>query len=115
MKNLLEFLLIHLVNHPEDVVVEETQLDTHIEYTLHVHQEDMGRIIGKQGSVIDAIRKIARVRAMKEGTRISVNVAEATVGTQPTESESYTTASDEVTSDETVSEELTADSIVAGQ
>jgi hypothetical protein len=99
MKNLLEFLLIHLVNHPEDVVVEETQLDTHFEYTLHVNQEDMGRIIGKQGSVIDAIRKIARVRAMKENIRISVNVAEATPAVETVSEE---VATDESAADETV-------------
>lgn len=76
MKNLLEFLLIHLVEFPEDVVVEETEDDRGMLYTLHVNPEDMGRVIGKGGSVIESIRKIAKVRAVKEGIRAYIKLAD---------------------------------------
>jgi len=76
MKNLLVFLLIHLVQHPEDVVIEETVTDRETVYTLHVHPEDMGRVIGKNGSIIQAIRSIAKVRAVKEGIRANIVLAE---------------------------------------
>jgi predicted RNA-binding protein YlqC (UPF0109 family) len=76
MKNLLEFLLIHLCNHPEDVKVEETQTDRETVYTLYVHAEDMGRVIGKNGSIIQAIRSIAKVRAIKEGIRAQIVLAD---------------------------------------
>jgi uncharacterized protein len=76
MKNLLEFLLIHLCNHPEDVSVEESQTDRETVYTLHVHPEDMGRVIGKNGSIIQAIRSIAKVRAVKEGIRAQIVLAD---------------------------------------
>lgn len=76
MKNLLEFLLIHLVNHPEDVLIDEEVTDRETVYTLHVNPEDMGRVIGKNGSIIQAIRSIAKVRAVKEGIRANIVLAE---------------------------------------
>lgn len=74
MKNLLEYLLIHLVNFPEDVVVEEHETERGFEYLLKVNPEDMGRVIGKKGSVIEAIRSIAKVRAVKEGIRVFIKL-----------------------------------------
>lgn len=74
MKNLLEYLLIHLVNFPEDVVVEENETERGFEYQLKVNPEDMGRVIGKKGAVIEAIRSIAKVRAVKEGIRVFIKL-----------------------------------------
>lgn len=76
MKNLLEFLLIHLVNHPEDVRVEESEDDRGFVYTLYVNPEDIGRVIGKGGSIIQAIRSIAKIRAVKEGIHAYIKLAE---------------------------------------
>jgi predicted RNA-binding protein YlqC (UPF0109 family) len=76
MKNLLEFILIHLVDHPEDVRVEESQQERATSYILHVHPDDMGKVIGKNGSVINSIRNIAKIRAIKEGIRPYINLAE---------------------------------------
>lgn len=76
MQNLLEFLLIHLVDHPESVSIEEVAEAHTTRYILHVHPEDMGRVIGKKGSVIDAIRKIAKIRAIKENMHVTIDIAE---------------------------------------
>jgi predicted RNA-binding protein YlqC (UPF0109 family) len=76
MKNLLEYLVIHLVSHPEDVSIDEREDDRGTVYVIHVHQEDMGRVIGKGGSVIQAIRTIAKIRAIKEGIRAYVTLAD---------------------------------------
>jgi uncharacterized protein len=76
MKNLLEFLLIHLVDHPEDVKIEEVEDDRGYVYVLHVHPNDIGRVIGKGGSIIQAIRQIAKIRAIKEGIRAHITLAE---------------------------------------
>lgn len=75
MKNLLEFILNRLVSHPEEVVIEETELDGGFSYLIKVHPEDVGRVIGKQGSVINAIRTLAKVRAMMEQIRVRIDVA----------------------------------------
>jgi predicted RNA-binding protein YlqC (UPF0109 family) len=76
MKNLLEFLLIHLVDYPDQVGVEHREEgDTDI-YVLTVAPEDMGRVIGKNGKIINAIRTHARVRAVKENRHISIVLAD---------------------------------------
>jgi len=72
MKNLLEFLLIHIVSFPEDVSIEESETDRGTTFTITVHPDDMGRVIGKKGAVIESIRKIAKVRAVKEGIRAHI-------------------------------------------
>jgi len=76
MRNLLEFILLHLVQNPDAVEVEEIQLDEENswEYLIRVHAEDVGRVIGRQGSTIQAIRTLAKVRAMQDGTRVRISV-----------------------------------------
>jgi predicted RNA-binding protein YlqC (UPF0109 family) len=76
MKNLLEFILNHIVDHPEDIQIEESEDDRGLLYTIHVHADDIGKVIGREGRVIQAIRTLARVRAVKEKVRAFVTVAE---------------------------------------
>ncbi|NCN24200.1 MAG: hypothetical protein COU65_02055 [Candidatus Pacebacteria bacterium CG10_big_fil_rev_8_21_14_0_10_42_12] len=95
MKNLLEFILIHLVEHPEDVSIEERENGDTTEFIIHVHAEDMGRVIGKGGSVIHAIRNISRIRAVKEGIRARVIVEDQEPTQQASEDQSSETPSDE--------------------
>lgn len=78
MKSLLEFLLIHLVDNPDAVRVEVTKEGDTDVYTLYVDPQDTGRIIGKNGKIINAIRALARVRAMKERSYILIRVSEQT-------------------------------------
>ena len=74
MKNLLEYILIHLVENPEDVRIDEKEGDGLVIYTIVTHPDDVGRVIGKRGSIINSIRNIAKVRAIKEGVRVRVEV-----------------------------------------
>ena len=91
MKNLIEYILIHIVDHPEDVNIEVNNEGDNTIYTITVHPEDMGRVIGKKGSVIQSIRTIARVRAIKEGERARIIVADANVRSETTEVEDEST------------------------
>ena len=75
MKNLIEFILIHIVTHPEDVQVEEATDDGGTFYSITVHDEDVGRVIGKNGSIIHALRTICKIRAVKEGSRVRLTIA----------------------------------------
>ena len=79
MENLVSFIAQSLVEHPEDVKVnrvENTPEDITIE--LRVHQEDMGKVIGKQGRIAKSIRTVVKAAATKEGKhfRYSVDIVE---------------------------------------
>jgi predicted RNA-binding protein YlqC (UPF0109 family) len=76
MKELVEYIAKSLVDRPDDVVVREIpgQQATIIE--LHVAGPDMGRVIGKRGTVINAIRSLVEVVAAREGKRVTLEVVE---------------------------------------
>ncbi len=77
MRNLIEFVLLHLVSHPEEVEVQEVTLeDGRVEYLLHVHPDDRGHVIGRSGRTIEALRTLVRVRAMKENMGVRISLAE---------------------------------------
>lgn len=76
MRNLIEFVVLHLVSHPESVIVTEEEIDGRWEYTIEVHEEDRGQIIGRGGRTIESIRTLAKVRAMKENKGVRVSIAE---------------------------------------
>jgi predicted RNA-binding protein YlqC (UPF0109 family) len=74
MKELVEYIAKAIVNKPDDVVVTEEQSEGGVLLKLHVDQEDMGRVIGKQGRVVQAMRTLLRVVAVKQGTRVELVV-----------------------------------------
>ncbi|GEO68121.1 KH domain-containing protein [Levilactobacillus acidifarinae] len=57
-KALILAIVSPLVEHPDDLVVTTTETDRFYEYRLAVHPDDVGRVIGKQGRVAQAIRTI---------------------------------------------------------
>lgn len=76
MKELLEYIIPNIVNHPEDVVISETESEGTINLSIKVNPEDMGRVIGKSGKVIKAIRQIGRIIAIKRGVRVNIDVVD---------------------------------------
>ena len=78
MKQLIEYIVSNIVNHPESVIIEETPADETglIKYAIKVDAEDVGRVIGKQGKVIKAIRQIVRIAAIQKGVRAIVDLKE---------------------------------------
>ena len=76
MKELVEMLAKHLVNHPESVEVKETQGDTASVIELRVAVEDLGRIIGKQGRTARSIRTILGAAGMKLKKRYTLEILE---------------------------------------
>lgn len=74
MKDILEFILKNITTHPDDVHIEETQEDDTIHLTVATHPDDVGRVIGKEGKIIKAIRSIMRVVAIQKGERIRISV-----------------------------------------
>ena len=65
MRELVEVLAQSLVDHPEEVTVQGTEKDNEILLELKVAQEDMGKVIGKQGRIAKAIRAVVKAAASK--------------------------------------------------
>jgi uncharacterized protein len=74
MKELLEWIAQSLVDHPEQVSVVEHVTERTAVYELSVAAEDMGKIIGKQGRVVKAIRAVVGAAAVKENRRVRVEI-----------------------------------------
>ncbi len=74
--NLLEVMVRGLVSKPDDVKIEKIDAENKdlTVYRVIVSEEDMGRIIGKQGRIAKSIRSIARAAATKSGERIAVEI-----------------------------------------
>ena len=76
MKELVEFIVKSLVDNPDQVVVDEIDGRSETIIELSVNKSDMGRVIGKSGRVINAIRSIVQVAAAKQGQRVSLEIVE---------------------------------------
>jgi predicted RNA-binding protein YlqC (UPF0109 family) len=68
MRDLVEYLARSVVDHPERVRVEEQRTRDGVVYRVSVDPEDKGRIIGRQGRVIEAIRTLVRAYAKRRAT-----------------------------------------------
>jgi uncharacterized protein len=74
LEKLLLVLARSLVEEPEAVEVSGTETDSRVDLELRVAQEDMGKIIGRQGRTIRAIRTVVKAASVKLGKRVSVEV-----------------------------------------
>ena len=74
MKSLIEILVRALVEDPESVVVEEVEDGSAITYEVTVAPDDIGKVIGKQGRVANALRTVAKAAALKEHKNVYVKI-----------------------------------------
>jgi hypothetical protein len=74
MKELITVIAKALVDHPDDVVVDEVEQNNALVYRLSVHPSDVGKIIGKQGRIAKALRTVVASAAVKENKRVSVEI-----------------------------------------
>ena len=80
MKELLEVIAQHLVIHPDAVEIRETKTDTMSVLELTVARDDVGRVIGKNGATIDAIRTILNAVASRTKRRVMMEIVEPPAG-----------------------------------
>jgi uncharacterized protein len=73
-KELVEYIAQNLVNDPSQVQVNQKKTSSSIILELHVAKGDMGRVIGKQGRVANAIRSLLRVAGSSKNTRIILEI-----------------------------------------
>lgn len=73
-KELVERIVMALVDFPDQVTVQEIAGSTAIVLEVRVAEDDIGRVIGRNGRVINAIRTVLQALAAKEGKRVTVEI-----------------------------------------
>ena len=74
MQELLTFVAQSLVEHPEQVTVTETEGPEAVILELHVAEDDMGKVIGKQGRIAKAIRAMVKAATLKNSKPVFVEI-----------------------------------------
>ncbi len=72
----IEFVVKSIVNHPEDVKTERTVDERGVLLTLHVNQDDMGYVIGRQGQTARALRILLKIVGAKDNARVNMKIHE---------------------------------------
>ena len=75
MKDMLATLIRHMVDDPSAVSVDEVAADDSVRYEIRVAPGDVGRVIGRQGKVIRALRVVMRSVASQGQRRVDVELA----------------------------------------
>ena len=76
MKELIEYIVKSIVDNPEEVDVTQIDGESTIVFELRVKQEDVGKVIGKKGRTINAIRTLVNATAAKSGMRAMLEIVE---------------------------------------
>ena len=76
LASLLRFLARSLVDEPEKVEVSGQETDSRVDLTLRVAQGDMGKVIGRRGRTVKAIRTVMKAASVKENKRVNVEVSD---------------------------------------
>jgi predicted RNA-binding protein YlqC (UPF0109 family) len=74
MKEFVEHIARSLADYPDAVKVDMFNRGGQIVLELHVHEQDMGRVIGKDGKVANALRALLRMMAAREGQRVQLDI-----------------------------------------
>lgn len=74
MKELVQTIAMALVDHPDQVETTETTEDGETTIVLHVAEDDMGKVIGKQGKIARAIRVVTKAAASRSNARVNVEI-----------------------------------------
>ena len=76
MKELIEYVVQALVDHPEDLRIAEIEGERTIVFELRCHPEDVGKVIGKSGKTVGAIRTLLSTVAARQNKRAMLEVVE---------------------------------------
>jgi predicted RNA-binding protein YlqC (UPF0109 family) len=76
MKDLVEYIARSLVDHPDRVRVNQIEGSAGLVLELRVASSDMGRVIGKRGRVVNAIRTLVQVAADQQGERVTLEIVD---------------------------------------
>ena len=76
MKELVEVIAKSLVDHPDEVIVTQTEETDEIRVELQVAPSDMGKVIGRQGRIAKAIRTVVKAASTRIDKKVSVDIIE---------------------------------------
>lgn len=76
MKNTLQYIVSQIADVKDKVEIDEKEENGIVNYTIHIADEDIGKVIGKEGKVIRAIRNVMKIKAIKQNKRIQIFLAE---------------------------------------
>ncbi|MGD9612251.1 MAG: KH domain-containing protein [Kiritimatiellia bacterium] len=76
MKELIEYVVKALVDHPDDLRIAEIEGERTIVYELRCHPDDVGKVIGKSGKTVGAIRVLLSTVAARQNKRAMLEVVE---------------------------------------
>ena len=76
MKELIEYVVKALVDHPDDLRIAEIEGERTIVYELRCHPEDVGKVIGQSGKTVGAIRTLLSTVAARQNKRAMLEVVE---------------------------------------
>lgn len=74
MKELLYTMAKGLVDHSEELTIREDANDGVVTLSLHVHPDDMGKVIGKQGRIANSMRQVLKACAIKENVKVNLDI-----------------------------------------
>lgn len=77
MKKALEYIISQIVDEPKEVEINEQEENGIINFTIKVSPSDMGKVIGKNGKVIRAIRNVVKISAIKQNKKINIGLSES--------------------------------------
>lgn len=75
-KDFLEFLIKSIVNNPDDVKVERIIDERGVLLTLKVNAQDMGQVVGRNGTTAKSIRSLLRIVGIKNNARVNLKIEE---------------------------------------
>lgn len=76
MKKALEYIITQIVEDPERVKIDEQEDQDMINFMISVAPSDMGKVIGKNGKVIRAVRNVIKISAIKQNKKINIALSE---------------------------------------
>jgi predicted RNA-binding protein YlqC (UPF0109 family) len=82
-QDFVEFIVKGIVNNPDDVKVDRKVDEMGVLITLRVNPEDMGALIGREGSTARAIRTLTRIVGLKNNARVNLKIEEPEGGRRP--------------------------------
>lgn len=74
VKEMLTYIVANLVEHPEEIVIDQVENHDTVVFQLKVAPSDMGKVIGRQGRIAKEIRVLVKNAGMRDNKRILVDI-----------------------------------------